>query len=146
MEAARRGGPVSDHKSINQNMRGKTPDTSFVLTADLRQRLAPHFDADSLETLLQWLPPDDRAAYLAPFLPPIDSPLPEPSSEMDVNAPNTIPDFRILSRVGDSVLQELVDQVWQPCWDNYSDADLARTDESIPGLEMARKRRAQLGA
>ena len=52
----------------------------------------------------------------------------------------------MLTRVSDPVIQDLLDKAWRPYWDKYRDADLARSNESIPGLELARKRRAELVA
>ena len=66
---------------------------------------------------------------------------------MDPNAPSTMPDIRVLMRVSDPVIQELLKKVWQPYWDVFSDSELAACDVAqVPGLEMARKRRAELRA
>lgn len=123
-------------------MRLPLPDESYRLNAAERASIGPNIDANALERLLQHLSADDRPHWLSQYVlrPPAEHTADKPSAGMPEGAAR-IPDVRILVRVSDPVLQDLLEQVWQPYWDQYSDHDLALSDETIPGLELARRRR-----
>ncbi len=125
-------------------MRLEKRDTTFVISPDLRSKIVATIDIQALETLLQWLPANARDWYLKPFLLPIPdsaASVREDSDSNSVQARATIPDIEIVIRVSDPVIQNLLEDVWQPYWSTFSDEELRITDEPMPGLERAKRRR-----
>jgi hypothetical protein len=107
-------------------------DETFRLDAATRGRVAPGFDVDALERLLQHLDIRTRPLVLDEFL------LPEHRSTPP--APN---EWRTLKGFTDPVLNELLAAVWQPFWETQSDAMLADPYSQYPGQELARRRRRE---
>lgn len=105
-------------------------DETFRLDAATRGRVAPGFDVDALERLLQHLDVLTRPLVLDEFL------LPEHRSN-----PPTPNQWWTLKAFTDPVLNELLAEVWQPFWETQSDAMLADPYSQYPGQEMARRRR-----
>lgn len=105
-------------------------DETFRLDAATRARIAPGFDVDALEHLLQHLDALGRPVVLDGFL------LPE--YRLYVPAPNQ---WWTLKGFTDPVLNELLAEVWQPFWDTQPDEMLADPHSPYPGQELARRRR-----
>lgn len=105
-------------------------DESFRLDAVTRDRIAPGFDIDALERLLQHLDPTSRTFVLDEFLLP----------QYRANAPGP-GQWRVLKGFTDPVLNDLLAEVWQPFWDTQSDEMLAEPGSQYPGQELARRRR-----
>lgn len=113
-------------------MRPPTPDRAYRIDADERSRLQSGVDADALERLLQYFPAESRASHLEMF-----------SVRQMVDDPGgRPPDVSALTRISDPVMQHLLEEVWQPHWSRLSDAELAQALGGPPGLELARRRRA----
>ena len=109
-----------------------TPDHTYRLEAVARSRLKPGVDADALEHLLQYFPAESRPSHLAMF-----------SLRHEVaDSEGRVPDVTVLTRVSDPVMQHLLEEVWQPFWATVSDAELEQEIGGPPGLELARRRRA----
>lgn len=109
-----------------------SPDRSYRIDSDARSRLLPGVDADALERLLQYFPAESRGSHLDMFS------IREAAADVD----GRIPDATVLDRISDRRMQQLLEEVWQPYWATRSDAELARARGGPPGLELARRRRA----
>ena len=103
-------------------LRLEVPDAAFKLTAADRAALAPVFDADALERLLQELRPDTRGEILAYFQKGRSS--------------------GHLVEIHDPHLQAILEEVWAPYWDNAPDEALEANWYRMPGREIAKARRA----
>jgi hypothetical protein len=63
-----------------------------------------------------------------------------------VSAPDAdgrIPDVAVLTRISNPVLQQMLEEVWQPFWAPFTDLELEEISGGPPGLELARRRRAK---
>jgi hypothetical protein len=107
-------------------------DESFRLDAATRERIAPGFDIDAIERLLQHLDVASRPFVLDEFLLPQYRAYPP--------GPNA---WRVLTRTTDPVLNELLAEVWQPFWDTQPDELLEDPHSPYPGQELARRRRRE---
>ena len=103
---------------------------SFRLDSETRAHVAPQFDVDALEKLMGRLDPASRPGMLNGFL------LPEFSS-----TPPRPNGFWVLQGFDDSVLDELLAEVWQPFWDVQPDEMLQDPHSPYPGRNLARRRR-----
>lgn len=101
------------------------PDASFRLTPGQRASVLPSFDADELERLLAMVPPEVRPTLLSRFQPP---------------RPGERP--RLLVRLGHPALQAQLEKVWAPYWAGYSDQEIDREVEYLPGRQVAKALRA----
>jgi hypothetical protein len=110
-----------------------TPDRNYHIGAAPRSRLKPGVDADALERLLQYFPAESRASHLDMFS----------IREVPTDTDGQAPDVTVLDRISDPVLQQLLEEVWQPFWAALPDAALERPGGGPPGRELARRRRAQ---
>ena len=110
-----------------------TPDRDSHIDVDAGSRLQPGVDADALERLLQCFPPESRASHLEMFS----------VRRFFVDRDGRAPDVRVLTRISNPSMQNLLEEVWQPYWDTLSDAELADAFGGPPGLELARRRRAE---
>ena len=112
------------------------PDRSYQLDPATRARVAPHFDANALERLVQHLTPEARPSFIEQFLiaPPAEA-----------TADGHVPDVSILTRISDPVMQGLLEEVWQPYWATMPDAALDNAG-GPPGRELARRRRGEKGS
>ena len=109
-----------------------TPDRGYHLDADARSRLRPGVDPDALERLLRHFPAESRHSHLEMF-----------SAWPVVASPDgRAPDVTALTRMSDPAMQNLLEEVWQPFWAALSDAELEHALGGPPGLELARRRRA----
>ena len=105
----------------------------YRLDAATRSRLNPGVDADALEQLLQHFPAESRPSHLEMF-----------SIRHEVaESEGRVPDVTVLTRISDPVMQNLLEEVWQPFWAGVSDAELEQEIGGPPGLELARRRRAE---
>ena len=105
-------------------------DETFHLDPAVRAHIAPDFDADALERLLQHLGPLDRPTVLDEFLLP----------EQRVYAP--VPNqWWVLKAFTDTVLNEMLAEVWQPFWDSQPVERLTDPHCPYPGQALARRRR-----
>jgi hypothetical protein len=105
-------------------------DETFRLDAATRAHIAPGFDVDALERLLQHLEPVERPIVLDGFV------LPEYG--VYAPAPNT---WWTLKSFTSPALNEFLAEVWQPFWDTQPDDVLAEPDSQYPGQDLARRRR-----
>lgn len=110
------------------------PDTDFRLDQAIRARIPAHFDADALERLLQRVPASSRLQLLAEFATPAVRTL----TALAAGSP-------ILTRISHPVLQDLLEQVWQPFWDRVPDRFLDDPASPYPGQARARARRRGAG-
>lgn len=113
-----------------------TPDASdarYRITAAARLRLKRGIDPDALERLLQHFPAESRASHLEMFS----------VHRVVADADGRIPDVAVLTRISNPVLQQMLEEVWQPYWDEFSDVELEEISGGPPGLELARRRRAE---
>jgi hypothetical protein len=104
-------------------VRLETPDRNFKLTSEERASIRPDFDVDALERLL--------AAVAAPVRPMILREFQIPPRGAQSGA---------LVRMGDPVLQPLLDEVWATFWEKHTDM-LDTETKAYPGMELARQRR-----
>jgi hypothetical protein len=116
------------------------PDLSFQLSATDRAQIGPSFDLDALQQLLQLIPADQRGSILKSFLPT----QPPSSQSRDQSAlgqgnSESLGDVTVLTRIGDPVLQDLLDRAWAPRWARYSLEELERIQTDLPGIEYARR-------
>lgn len=112
-------------------MSSERQDKTFHLDPAIRAGIAPHFDAAALERLLQRLDPEDRATILDAFLlPSYRTTPPEPNQS-----------FQVIGS-SDSLINELLAEVWQPFWADQPDEALDDPYSPYPGRELARERRA----
>jgi hypothetical protein len=119
-------------------------DASYRLGAAERARIAPMFDADALEELLQLTPPAARASLLRAFDPAVLSNAATPSASG--TARQALPDMSALTRVSDPVLQEVLERVWAPHWAHLSLEQLEKAGADLPGIAIALQRaRARRG-
>jgi hypothetical protein len=102
-------------------LRLEAPDASFQLSAEDRAALMPDFDADALERLLREIRPDMRGEILAYF---------QGKSRGH------------LVEIHDPHLQVILEEVWAPFWDDAPDEALNENWYRMPGLEVAKARRA----
>lgn len=105
-------------------------DETFRLDPTTRAHIAPGFDVDALERLLQRVEPLGRPMVLDGFL------LPE--YRVYAPAPNT---SWTLKGFTNPVLNEILAEVWQPFWDRQPTETLADPDCQYPGQALARRRR-----
>jgi hypothetical protein len=104
-------------------LRLEAPDKTFQFTAADRAAVAPLFDADALEKLLQQVRPDQRGEILPYF-------------QMGKGARGH------LVEIADPQLQAILEEVWAPFWDDASDQALEENWYQMPGREVAKARRA----
>lgn len=114
-------------------MTGPIPDRSYRIDPTERSRLQPGVDADALERLLQHFPADSRSSHLDMFS----------VRRVVVDRDGRAPDVTVLTRISDPVMQNLLEEVWQPFWSTVSDAELEQEFGGPPGRELARRRRDQ---
>ena len=107
------------------------PDRDYHIDADARSRLNRGVDPDALERLLQYFPAESRQSHLEMF-----------SERLALDADGRVPDVTVLTRVSDPVMQNLLEEVWQPFWAMLSDEEFEEALGGPPGLELARRRRA----
>ena len=105
-------------------------DESFRLDAATRAQIAPGFDIDALERLLQHLDAPSRSFVLDEFLLP----------DFRAHAPRPN-EWRVLKGSTGPVINELLAEVWQPFWARQPDEILADPNAPYPGQELARRRR-----
>jgi hypothetical protein len=110
-----------------------TPDDSYHIDAAARARLQPGVDADALERLLRCFPAESRASHLDMFS----------SRLVMVDADGRAPNVTSLDRISEPVMQRLLEEVWQPFWASFSDAELEQKRGGPPGRELARRRRTE---
>jgi hypothetical protein len=110
-----------------------TPDRSYRIESAARLRLQPGVDADALEQLLQHFPAESRASHLEMFS----------TRHVTIDSDGHAPGVTVLTRISDPVLQNLLEEVWQPFWAPFPDAELEREVDGPPGRELARRRRAE---
>lgn len=123
---------LSRRAALVSKGRTPTPDRAYRIDADERPRLQSGVDADALERLLQYFPAESRASHLEMF-----------SVRRIVDDPHgRPPDITTLTRISEPIMQNLLEEVWQPYWSSLSDAELAQALGGPPGLELARRRRA----
>ena len=108
-----------------------TPDPSCHIDDAARARLQPGVDPDALERLLRCFPAESRASHLDMF-----------SIRLVVDADGRAADVTVLTRISNPVMQHLLEEVWQPFWASFSDAELEQELGGPPGRELARRRRA----
>ncbi len=113
-------------------MTAPTPDRGYRIDAAARSRLQSGVDVDALERLLQHFPADSRPSHLEMFS----------VQCVVVDRDGRAPDVTVLTRISDPLMQNLLEEVWQPYWTALSDAELAQATGGPPGLELARRRRA----
>jgi len=65
------------------------------------------------------------------------------SQKPSFDADGRVPDVTVLTRISNPVMQQMLEEVWQPFWASLSDEDLADAAGGPPGLELARRRRAE---
>lgn len=107
------------------------PDRAYQLNQSDRARVAPTFNSDALEQLLQLVHPDYREDVLQEFL--IGGPLVIPS---DGRLPRL---GGVTASFGDAAIDSHLAQVWAPYWRTFSRGQLeAVTQSPIPGLKEAR--------
>jgi hypothetical protein len=104
---------------------------NYHIDADARSRLRRGVDPDALERLLQHLPAESRQSHLEMF-----------SVRLEADADGRAPDVTVLTRISDPVMQNLLEEVWQPFWAMLSDEEFDQASGGPPGLELARRRRA----
>ena len=109
------------------------PDSRYRIPAAARLRLRPEIDPNALERLLQHLPAESRASHLEMFSRRVAT----------ADADGRIPDVAILTRISNPVLQQMLEEVWQPFWASFSDLELEEISGGPPGLELAQRRRAE---
>jgi hypothetical protein len=110
-----------------------SPDPSYHISAAARMRLQPGVDPEALERLLQYFPPEARASHLEMFS------IAHVEVDRDGRAPG---DTTTLVRISDPVLQQLLEEVWQPYWAAVPDTELSSRG-GPPGRELAQRRRGQ---
>jgi len=110
-----------------------TADYNYHIDPGTRSRLQPGVDADALERLLQYFPAESRPLHLEMFS----------SRDVVVDGDGRAPDLAVLDRISHPVLQQLLEEVWQPFWASVPDTELERLGGGPPGRELARQRRAQ---
>ena len=110
-----------------------TSDLSYHLDAAARARLQPGVDANALESLLRYFPAESRVSHLDMFSIPWTM----------VDADGRAEDVTTLDRVSEPVMQQLLEEVWQPFWASVSDAELEGELSGPPGRELARRRRSE---
>jgi hypothetical protein len=120
---------LANHQPRNVDSEASVDD-HFGLDAATRTRIAPQFDCDALERLLQHLEAEARPIMLDFFL------LPQFGSA--AAEPNT---WLTLMGSTDPVLNQLLAEVWQPFWDAQPQEMLDDPDSPYPGRELARRRR-----
>jgi hypothetical protein len=103
-------------------LRLEAPDVAFHLSGEDRAAIAPVFDADALERLLQELRPDMRNEILAYF-------------QMGKSSGHLV-------AIHDPHLQAILEEVWVPYWDNAPDEAIDENWYRVPGREIAKARRA----
>lgn len=115
----------------NASRNAHQPVAPYRLSAEDRARIAPSFDADSLEEFLQGNAPKSRAALLRKFQE-------QPAIQVNsVNGELTVPDISVLTHVSDPVLNEKLDKVWAAKWAHLSLEELERADQKRPGVKTA---------
>ena len=110
----------------------KLPDLNYRIDPATRARVAPHFDAQALERLVQHLPADAREAFLEHFL---------VARSVSTDVDGSIPDVTVLTRISDPVQQSLLEEVWQPFWRLVPVEALDDPHSPWPGRELALRRR-----
>ena len=105
-------------------------DESFRFDTATRARIAPEYDADALERLLQHFQPAERPILLDEFL----------LSEFRTYGPGPNA-WRVLTGFTDARLNELLAEVCQPFWHRHPDELFNEADTQYPGRELARRRR-----
>ena len=108
------------------------PDPTYHIDAAARARLQRGVDPDALERLLQCFPAESRASHLDMF-----------SDRVVVDADGRVADVTVLTRISNPGMQNLLEEVWQPFWSSFSDAELEQELGGPPGRELARRRRAE---
>jgi hypothetical protein len=102
------------------------PDSTFRLSADQRAKLVPKIDADAVEKLLQYTEPEGRDHMLMMFTRP---------------EPGTNQSFQVIGTIdGDSMMNDLLDQIYAPTWIAWGADEILHSDSRLPGRELARTR------
>ena len=102
------------------------PDPSFRLSPEERARVPKVWDVDALERLLGMMPPEAREEMYRSFLPP---------------EPGLL--FNFLVELRHPKLQAALEEVWVPYWDGYTDEEMDREPDYMPGRVLAKKRRRE---
>ena len=110
-----------------------TSDAEYRLSAELRPHVAPEFDCDALERLLQYSDAITRTQLLDHFL------LPEHRSVPPV--PNR--SFTLIGSTDDR-FNALLAEAWQPFWLDKPNEMLEDPGSDYPGRELARERRRRI--
>lgn len=133
--AASVGGCEHNHGALMSSpearpLRLASADKGFRIDAAERARVRPGFDVDALERLLGMVRPDLRNEILANF-------------QEKTARPGHGQGWSALVEINDAKLQEVLEEVWAPMWDNAPDQALEENWYQWPGREIAKRRRAQ---
>lgn len=101
------------------------PDGTYRLSNEERGKLQEGFDAEALERLLGMVRPDMRPELLAHF------------QIGDEAGPHR---GRII-QLNDPQLQQVLEEVWAPMWDDFPEEMLEVKDDPLPGRGVAKQRR-----
>ena len=109
-------------------LRLATPELAYHLSMEDRTRIQSGYDADALERLLQMVRPDMRQEILAHF------------QVQDGSGRR----YGQLVQLHEPQLQEVLEGVWAPMWDEVkaTDQQIADNTFEFPGREIAKQRRA----
>jgi hypothetical protein len=107
-------------------LRLAAPDTTYRMSKEDRAKVQEGFDADALERLVSMVRPDMRQELLVHF---------------QVGEEGGPLRGRIV-QMNDPVLQQVLEEVWAPMWDDVPDEDLDVTNDPLPGRGVAKQRRA----
>lgn len=112
-------------------LRLASADAGFRIDAAERAKLRPGFDVAALERLLSMVRPDMRATILGHF-------------QKKTVQPGGRQEWSDLVEIHDPKLQEVLEEVWAPMWNNAPDQAIEENWYKWPGREIAKQRRAQL--
>ncbi|HYW07889.1 MAG TPA: hypothetical protein VE913_13095 [Longimicrobium sp.] len=114
-----------------QPMRLASADQSFRLDPQQRETISPGYDVEALERMLSMIRPDLRAEILENF-------------QVRKKPIGLGEGWVYLVQINDPKLQEVLEEVWAPMWDNAPDQALEENWYQWPGREIAKQRRTQL--
>lgn len=105
----------------------RTPEMSYLLSAEDRAKVITGFDVDALERLLRRVRPDMRREVLRQFQ------LAQPGEPVPLG----------ITEFTEPELNPLLEEVWATMWHDASDDFLAEGASSMPGRTLARQRREE---